>query len=115
MRPRFRRAAGPGAHAARAHSGDPQAGGPAQIVGGSGDRAANVLLRVAAQSLRGEPAAAARAVMTAGEVVTRGGGICGPALTGPVAAVAGQGFDGPVEPVPGRAPDHGGLAGPAGG
>src|SRR5215470_9765664 len=49
------------AHAARAHGGDPQAGGPAQVVGGSGDRAADVLLRVAAQSLHRERAAAARA------------------------------------------------------
>ena len=54
-------------------------------------------------------------VMSAGEAVSRGTGSgSGKALRVLVAACPGEVFDGPVEPVPGRAPDHGAFEGPVG-
>src|SRR6516162_690407 len=83
----FHRVAGGGAPAAGAHGGDPQGGGVAQVVGGSGVRAAGVMAAlVAVAPGAGCPCGAARVVLV---------------LAGP-----GQGFDGPAEVMAGRALDH---------
>ena len=86
--------------AARAHGGDPQGGGPAQIVGGSGARAGNFSPLPAGEVLGAGPAAIVMAVLSAlGSAVPAAGRARGWSGVAGVLTVPGEGFDGPVEPV----------------
>src|SRR5262245_41871807 len=108
--------AGCGAAVARAHGGDLQAGGPAQVVGRSDVRAGHRPLRPGGEFPGGGPAVAVLAVVGALEAVMPGAGRTrGSARMVVVCAFPGEGFDGPVEPVPGRASDHVAFDGPADG
>src|SRR5215813_6099576 len=94
--------------AARAHGGDPQGGGPALIVGGSGARAGNFPPLPAGEVAGAGPAGIVMAVLSAlGSPVPAAGRTGGWSEVVGVLTVPGEGFDGPVEPVAGRAPDHG--------
>src|SRR6516165_10760081 len=93
----FHRVTGGGAPAARAHGGDPQGGRVAQVVGGSGVRAARVTLRLGRDISRAG-SAAVTAVMAALDAVAPGAGChCGAARAVLVLAGPGKGFDGPAE------------------
>src|SRR6516225_9120278 len=63
-----------GAAAARAHGGDPQAGGPAQIVGRSDVRAGYLPLRPGVELPGGGPATVVMAIMGAWETAMPGAG-----------------------------------------
>src|SRR5215831_3688064 len=105
---------GCGVPAVWAHGGDPLVGGSPQIVGGSAVRAGKCPHRLASELLGEVPALAGVTVMGGRGVGAPGAG-CGWG-TGGVAlvfAVPGEEFDGPVEPVAGRASDHGAFEGPA--
>jgi hypothetical protein len=108
----FHRQVGCGAAAARVHGGDPQAGGPAQIVGGSGAGG-----KVPATAWRGHPGWRTRhrcqGHLSALAAVMPGvGSNSGSARSVSIFAFPGEGFDGPIEPVPGWASDHGVFEGP---
>src|SRR5262245_39094202 len=98
------------------NGGDPQADGPAQVVRGSGARAGDFLLRPGGVIPACKPAATVWAIMCALAVVLPGAGGNARAARGvAVFAFPAEGVDGPVEPVPGGASDHGAFQRPAGG
>jgi hypothetical protein len=110
------RVSGCDAPVAGAHGGDPYPGGPSQVVGRSAVRAADIRLRFRGESLGGEPAPAVAAMVAAYEAIEPGARSCSgspPVVRLPV--VPGEGFDWPVEPVAGRASDHGAFEGPIAG
>jgi len=96
----------------RAYPGNPQGGRAAQVVGRSTVRAA-IPFRIGREVPQGGSAATVTATRTALEAVTPSAGTeSGSARIVVVRAVPGERFDGPAEPVTGRAPDHGAFDGP---
>ena len=82
--------------------------GVAQVAGRSTIRAAAIPFRLGREVPQGGSAATVTATMMAMEAVTPGAGTePGSARIVVVRTVPGERFDGPIEPVTGRAPDHG--------